>query len=554
MNVSGVVVGRRWWLVVVGSAIGLWLAVGLWMVGMGSVVSAQALAVQSVQADPPTIAAEGGETVVTVEAAGELIGGTTVSLTTSLGVFGAPSGPNRVLLTLMDAGGGSYVASARLFGDGRQGTATVTATVGESSRSVRVGMAGEVVSVSFVGLEDGALLRADSASRVVVVARDSDGSVVPGAVVRLATTVGEFRVGDVVGSRVDLVSDAAGEVAATLSAVAGGVRLTASTGGVSASVDVTLVGPSVALTLTSLRDGVNVGDVPFGASAGSLVAQVLDDGGRGVPGVRVRFETDVDGAVVVHETSTESAVTDADGRARGHLSVVGVAAPGVVMVTAMSGGLSARVEVRVVGPPASIGVRSSAVEDGVYEVSATVRSALGFLAPTGFTVGWEVTALAEGSEVSFSEEGSEVRDGVASVVVTVVGEDVSSGRVRAFLVESEPVVESLLVPLTAPPFVGLALNTGLNVVQWTGPLSLVGSALEPIIGVVVSAWRLDPGLGWVGFFPGTPFGEDFLFAPGENLYVFLSAPAALANVEAAPPPPLTPSQPGGSVDDVVEPE
>ena len=265
---------------------------------------------------------------------------------------------------------------------------------------------------------------------------------------------------------------------------------------------------------------------------------LLDDGGRAVPGERVAFATDVAGARVLVGGVGESTVTDSGGRARGHLSVADVETTGVVTVTASMGDLSAQVAVRVVGPPSQISVGVSGRGDGVYGLTATVRDAAGFEAPTGFTVDWTLLELAEGTEATWIASESTVRDGVAETVVTLSGEDVRSGRVRATLGETLAGVEGLLQSpdtlLIRPLPPGTPLAAGLNVVRWVGPASSIANLSAPIVGVVVVVWRFDLGEGWQAYSPLVPIGEDFLVASGDVLYFFLAGPTGLPDVEIIP--------------------
>ena len=89
-------------------------------------------------------------------------------------------------------------------------------------------------------------------------------------------------------------------------------------------------------------------------------------------------------------------------------------------------------------------------------------------------------------------------------------------------------------PLPAPlPTSGTPLQAGLNALVWAGPHTFISDAVASIARVAVSVWRLDQGAGWQGYVPGAGIGQDYLVAPGDALWIRVSQPVLLPNVEAA---------------------
>ena len=498
--------------------------------------------VRDLVASPNKILANGGRATVTVSVSGAPAGGVEVALSTTLGAFGAAGGPSRIILqTGPGAGGGSAATTAAtatattdLFGDGRRGTAVITARAGESVRSSSVVMAGQPASIAFESPTAGAVLSAAIAQPVAVQVRDEGGVTVPGVDVVLSTNGGLLSAPDQRGDSMALISDDAGRVSAKLRAQAGSITVRAEAGEVSTRVSVTLHGPAVSVQLVALRSRINLGDDPFPAPDGTIVAILTDDGGRPVPVVLVTFETDQAGVVVDHSGSGESPLTDSGGRARGHISAADAVATGVVTATARASGLEASVEVQIVGPPEQIALSVTGGEGGVYQLEATVRDAGGVSVPNGFHVLWEALAVEPPLEASFDPAESTVRDGTAETALSLSGGDASDVRVRATVLESDPPLSGALA-LATPASEGVPLNVGLNTVTWRGLDRAVADAVAPILPLVSAVWRFDDAAGWQGYFPSTSLGRNFSVVAGDRLYVFLTGAATLPDVDLVSP-------------------
>ena len=483
--------------------------------------TADAVVIRSVQLSPSKILANGGQSTVTVTVSGPIEREASITLSTTLGAFGSPSGPSRIVLAVAPTPASEAVATAVLFGDGRRGIAAVTARVGESVRSAAVILAGATTVIAFESPGAGAVLAAASAPLVRVQLRDAGGVTVPDVAVRLSTTAGTLRSdGAGEGRQLDLRTDNNGRVAATVVAPPGAVTLRASAGEVSAERSFTLHGPAASLQLLALRARVNLGDDPFPAPDGTLVAIALDDGGRPVPGMRIRFTSDSAGVSVVQSGAGESDVTDSGGRASGHVSAAGAAAPGSVVIGASVDGLEASVALWVVGPPAEIALRAVPVEAGLYRLHATVADATG----TGVPTGYHLAFTAEGGAGVDPDEAL-VREGEAAVDLHVTG-PVSEVIVGAVLIDA-PAPLSVRASLAEVLSGGVVLEPGLNAVTWSGPVLSIAVLVEPIADVVLSVWRFDEALGWQGYFPTIGLGVEFSLSPGERFYLFVQAAAVL---------------------------
>ena len=313
------------------------------------------------------------------------------------------------------------------------------------------------------------------------------------------------------------------------------MQLTARAGAAFAERSLTLHGAAATLELISLRSTINLGDDPFAAPAGTLVAVVHDDAGQPVPGQLIAFSADRLGVAVVLDDPAIGARTDAGGVVRGHVSAADTTAPSLVTVTARVGLLEASVSVRVVGPPSQIILNLVELGGGAFELSATIQDAGGFAVATGFELEWQALNVAEGGAVTFDPPRSLVRNGNAQA--TVVTQDVPPGSVtvRAVLVGSDPALTVAAV-LPAPlPQVGTLLQPGLNVLTWQGPTGSISQVVQPIARLVIAAWRLDFGVGWQSYFPTAGLGQDFLIAHGDIVYLFVAAFVRLPDVEFITP-------------------
>ena len=491
--------------------------------------------VSSITAAPARILADGGQSSISVRVV--TVGDTAaaeVTLTTTLGAFGSAGGPNRVVLALEPGADGIANANARLFGDGRRGTTAVVARVGESIRSITVVLVGAPAQVEFESPETNAVRSAEVTPRIVLRVRDADGSTVPTASLQLSTDAGTLKLGDQIAPALSLTTDVHGRAAAFLRAEPGTVELMARAGDATARLTLTVHGPTVSLELVALRTTINLGDDPFPAPPGTLVAILIDDGGRPVTGRRVIFSVEPEGTLVQHGAGGESPVTDSGGRARGHLSAAAATQPALIMVTAVADGYADSVQVRIVGPPTQVRLEVSPSGSGVYQLEATLRDADGFLAPTGFEVVWEALDVDETATAIFAPAESTTRNGVATTVLTLTGQDAGAVQVRGTVVASDPPLnDTVALPVATEGATGTPLVAGLNVVLWAGGATSIDTVIRPIAPLVAAAWHLDPVAGWQGYFPTADPGGGFPVERGDRLHLFLSAAATLVSVVAA---------------------
>ena len=504
----------------------------LLLLGGPAVAEASPIVISDLGAAPAKILAESGRSTITVRATDVRAGGEPVTLSTTLGAFGAPGGPTRVVLAMTPNALGEAQASAALFGEGRSGDARVTARAsgGAIERSVTVTFTGLPSSLTFQSPNSGSLLSAAVPQALTVQARDGRSITVPGAAVTLQISAGTLAGAGQRGRSITVLTDGNGRARASLQADPGVVHVSARAAAAAAELRLTLHGPPASLRLISLRSAINLGDHPFAAPAGSLFAIVQDAGGRPVPDVPVRFDTDLAGVRVVTEAHSEDA-TDAGGSLRARLSAATAEEPGTATVTARAGDLADNladsITIRVVGPPAKILLRLGAISGGDYTLAAVVQDGDGFAVPTGFELDWELIGLG-GDGPGFEPARSLVRDGEAATVLHLGGADPAGLVVRATLAGSDP-------PLAGSAFrLGTPLTAGLNHLIWKGRTGVISEVVDPIRHVVISAWRLDRGAGWQGYFPVAGLGENYFIAHGDEVYLFLAAPVLLPDVELAP--------------------
>ena len=401
------------------------------------------MVVRSVRASDNKILAQGGQTTLTVTIGGLTAGETGVTLTATLGSFGSASGPARIVLTLQASAEGDATASAELFGDGRSGTSVVTARIGESTRSTAVLMAGAPASIEFEAPAPNAVHDAALPVPITLQLRDADGITVPDTLLGLSTDDGLVSSASAAPSTaIEIMTDRNGRASASLRADPGLVRLRADAGDASASLQLMLHAPPVSLDLIVIREILNPGIAP----PGTLVAILLDDGGRPVPGVVVRFATDREDASISHNGEGESGVTDDSGRATGHVVSDAAAEPGEILISVSSGSLSDSATLVLVGPPNQLVLTVSTRGVSTYTLSAQVLDLRGIPIPEGFDVHWSVTGLeSDLASVVFEPPASAVVTGLA---VTVVNLD-------------HPTVEAVRVIARVAPQVALRYRSGL---------------------------------------------------------------------------------------------
>jgi len=512
------------------------LAVGLvWLLLGPGLARANPLRLDQLTATPSTIAADGGRTIITVRASDIGPVGEPITLTTTRGAFGAAAGPMRVVLTVLPStDGASAVARATLVGDGVPGPATVTALTGGDERSVGVTFVGRPSTVAF-DAPPGGLLQAWRTHPVTVQVRDERATVLADVAVTLGASVGTLTGAGQTGSLISVVTDSTGRARARLSAPPGPVELTARAGAAFADRVATLYGPPVTLQLISLRSTINLQDDPFAAPPGTLIAVVQDAAGYPIPGIVITFNVDPPGVDIVLDDPAAGSQTDGGGAVRGHVSAADVVEPGLATVTARAGLLDASVGIRVVAPPSQIILTMMELAGSAFDLRATVQDPGGFAVATGFEIDWEALNVAPGGAVTFDPPRSRVRNGTAETRVTI--QDIPPGTVtvRALLVDSDPQL-TVAVFLPAPlPQIGTPLQPGLNVLIWVGPTGSISQVVEPIARLVIAVWRLDRGSGWQAYFPTARLGQDFLIAKNDTVYLFVTSPVLLPDVERLQP-------------------
>ncbi len=508
------------------------LAAGLLLALLPAATQAAPASVRSLSASPTKVAAAGGQTTIHVTVAWNAAteSGLRVALASTLGAFGSAGGPSRVSVALSDQGDGTALATATLVGDGRLGNAAVTARVGASVRSATVTFVGAPATVVFETPSADAVLDAATPSRLIVQVRDSVGVEVSGASVTFTTDAGQLLASstppaaDAAASAVYTIrSDSRGKASAFLHGDPGPVRVRAAAGAATASLSLTLHGPPAQLELTALTRRVNLGDTPFAAPAGTLVASLFDEGGRPVPRVSVRFSSDVDGVTVVQSGEGESGVTGASGRAAAHVSAADAAAAGAVTIAAWADELSASTTIQIVGPATDLRLAITADDEaGAYRVVALVSDAGGRAVPSGYRVRFSAVGATPDAEATFDPVTAETVNGLAFTRFTLEGDSLDGVRVRAQVSDIEMDVRDS-APLPATDAASIALAAGLNLITWPGPSLTASAAVAAIAEQVTALWRYDEADGWQGYFPGTDLGTDFELAAGDSLAVTASA-------------------------------
>lgn len=493
------------------------------------VAHADGVSVHEVTVTPKKILATGGQTTVQVTVSGSVEADTRITLTTELGAFGAPTGPNRISLAVQPTGDDGGLAGATLFGDGRAGATAVTARIGQSVRTTIVTFVGPPAEIHFTSLADGAVLPANALPRADVQVTDANGFTVLEAQVILSASgalLRRLRDGTDPGTAtLTLRADTNGSVFVYLAGDPGTVTLLATSGAASATVTLTLHGPPASLQLLALRSAVNLGDIPFPAPPGTLIAILFDDGGRPVPGSVIGFTADRPGVAVVHSGAGESTLTDSAGRAAGHVTVAASASPGPATITAQIGDLQASAPVRVVGPLDQVTLNvtpistADAPSNTGYRVTATLVDALGQAAPTGYHVRFSADDPVPADRLLIPEDPVLARDGAAETTITLL-EPVESVRVRATVEEAEGLSASALLPITIVLAEGITLSPGLNVFTWTGAPISAAEAVASVAGSVAAVWVARDGQRWQGYFPNAGLGVNFELRPGDQVFVF----------------------------------
>lgn len=517
------------------------LAAGLLLVLLPTIAQAAPPAVRSVEAAPARIAADGGRSTITVVVSPgtgtEAV--TQVTLTTTLGAFGSAAGPNRVSVALQSRADGTAVATAALVGDGRLGSAAVTASAGASARSTTVTFYGAPAAITFETPSADAVRSAASPPRLIVQVHDSEGVAVPGAAVTFTADSGRLLAGstppadDAAAGAYTIATGATGRASAYLHADPGAVRVRAAAGGATASLSLTLHGPPARLELTTLARRINLGDTPFEAPPGTLVASLFDEGGRPVPRVSVRFSTDTEGVSVLHSGEGESGVTGASGRAAAHVSAQDAAETGTVTITAQADELSATASVRIVGPAARLQLVVTPQEEaGAYDVAALVTDEDGQAVPSGYQVRFSAVGATPSAEPTFDPATAETVDGLARTVFTLDGAT-EGVRVRAYVAEIDMDVRASGPLPAAGQAAVISLAQGSNLITWPGPALSASAAVAAIVDQVTVIWRYDASQGWQSYAPADGRGVDFAIAHGDLLAVTTSEAVVWTVPEAA---------------------
>ena len=498
--------------------------------------------VRTVTAAPAVVAADGGRSTITVTVAPVPAAGTTITLQTTLGAFGSAGGPLRISVPLVDRGDGPAVATATLVGDGRAGPAAVTAQWGTSARAATVTFVapGVPATITFETPSADAVRPAASPLRLQVQVRDAAGQPVADSPVTFTASAGRLdppadpdpAPDAAADRRATVVTGADGRAAATLHAEPGPVQLQARTGAARARLSLTLHGPPTQLELTALARRVHLGDTPFAAPPGTLVASLFDAGGRPVPRVPVRFQADVEGVTVMQSGAGGPAVTDASGRLAVHVSAADAAATGTVTITAQAGDLAASAALRIVGPAARLQlVLTPQNAPGAYDVAALVTDRGGAAVPSGYQVHFSAVGATPRAMPAFDPVTAETMDGLARTVFTLDGAT-DGVRVRAYVAAIDRDVRASAPLPESGQAASIALAEGSNLITWPGSSLSAAAAVAAIVDQVTAIWRFDEARGWQRYAPADARGVDFPIANGDLLAVTTRA-AVLWRIPAA---------------------
>ncbi len=505
----------------------------------------------SVTAYPTAISARGGQAAITVRIPAAAAGDENrVQLSTELGAFTASSGPTEISAILHDVGNNILGASVQLVADGRAGASVVTARVGSLVDTVTIRFVGEPSELRLLQPAAGANLDASRQHQVRVVATDDAGVHVPDAAVTLeliqSPDGARLRSGiESSSSTLPVETNQRGEASATLSSDPGNVRILATSGTVSLTIDLRLYGEPTTLRIVSVEEAA----IERGAigEPGSLQVLLLDERRQGVPNRRIRFMPE-GGLVVSSEGDGESVITDDSGRARVHLEA-GDARLGTHSLTAHWSNddvtLSDELEVRVTGPPVAMYLRASEplnsfgeplIDDFAsvtrYEVQAEVVDELGQPVAGSHQVRWRPLVSDAGARVE--PVVSTTRNGIATVTFSLVNVDglpqIQSTWAQAWLIAKAQVNNlGLISDLLGE---GVPLRASWNNLVWQGPELPVSIIVDRIKHVVSAAWRQNENGGWQAWFTANvPGAVDFTLEPGDSFHLVLQSAALLPNVE-----------------------
>ena len=490
----------------------------------------------TVSVDRSSVPAEGGSVTVTVRMSADAAADENeVTLTTDLGSFGADSGPSRVVVRPEpDESGEAAEASVQLVGDGQPGLAVITARIGSLVDAVTAAFIGAPAEVIILRPGPDRPLDAARSHVVQLEVRDRLGQPVPGAPLRLEASGGgepTLRSAEgASGALLALRTSDRGRATATLRASPGDAQLRAVSVEAEAELSLTLHGEPAQLLLRAVNSVLERGSETAFAI---VLAQLIDEGGRAVPGRELSFTAQEESRIqLAVEGDPERPITDAGGSvlARAHAQA---AQSGSYWLRAEVGELANVVELTVVGKPETIYLTATPV-DALEELTAAVQEyvlraevvdSAGRLAAPGYTLRWRV--VLSGGESALAPERSQVLGGIAASRLRIENAE-GPPRLQALLVELPEVeTEGRLADLAAT---GLALRVGLNVVTWVGGETTIDQAIAPIAHLETTVWREQPeDKGWLVYTTraNAPAGEPFAVEDGVRLHIRVEAAARL---------------------------
>ena len=514
-------------------------------------IDASSQRVLSVTAYPRAVSAQGGESTITVRlpaAAAE--NATQVILSTKLGAFLAASSEARIQSPLFDVGNDTLGANVKLVADGRSGATVVTAQVGSLLDTVTVRFVGETSSLRLAQPSANARLDASAQHRISLIAVDETGIASPGSQVSLqildAPSAAQLRSGITSStSELTLRTSPTGEATAMLSSEPGVVRIRATSGSASLTMEFELYGEPKALRLVPISGA----SMEFGkvAPPGSIQALLLDERGKGVPNQRITFAAG-GGLVVSWEGDGESQTTDDSGAARVHLDSRSARLGSASLSAAWAGdgrSLSDEQTIRVTGTPVALYLRAQLsladveevlIEEYVsstrYRLQAEVVDRLGQPVAGGYRVLWR--PLVVNAEAQVYPQISVTQGGVATAIFDLqhidgVAQTDSTWAQALLMAKAHVNNNGLIADLLGT---GLPLQASWNDLVWRGQETTVSEAVSDIQHVVSAAWRWSSATGWQAWFSGNvPGAVDFVLMPGDTFHLVLNSAALLENVE-----------------------
>ena len=515
-------------------------------------IDASSQRVLSVTAYPRAVSAQGGESTITVRlpaAAAENV--TRVTLSTELGAFTAASGPARIQSTLVDVGNDTLGANVKLVADGRSGATVVTAQVGSLLDTVTVRFVGETSTLRLAQPSANARLDASAQHRIRLIAVDETGIASPGSQVSLqilaAPSGAQLRSGRT-SSILELTvrTSQTGEATALLSSEPGVLRIRATSGSASLTMEFELYGEPMALRLVPISGA----SMEFGkvGAPGSIQALLVDERGQGVPKQRITFAAG-GGLVVSWEGDGESQTTDDSGAARVHLDTRSARLGSANLSAAWAGdgrSLSDEQTIRVTGAPVALYLRAQVsladveevlIEEYVsstrYRLQAEVVDRLGQPVAGGYRVLWRPLVVND-AEAQVYPQISVTQAGVATAIFDLqhidgVAQTDSTWAQALLMAKAHVNNNGLIADLLGT---GLPLQASWNDLVWRGQETTVSEAVSDIQHVVSAAWRWSSATGWQAWFSGNvPGGVDFDLMPGDTFHLVLNSAALLQNVE-----------------------